>query len=198
MTPVVEELLVRDARAWSRWLERNAGSTQAWLVLARKGTSSPTRLSHPEALEVAICFGWIDGQRRSRDDLTFLQRFSPRRPRSPWSQINASAAERLIADGSMRPAGLAEVERAKADGRWASAYAGQATIVVPADVAAALAADAAATAMFGRLSSQNRYAILYRVGAAKRAETRARRIAQYVAMLARGETIYPQRGIPDG
>jgi uncharacterized protein YdeI (YjbR/CyaY-like superfamily) len=98
----------------------------------------------------------------------------------------------------MRPAGLAEVERAKADGRWASAYAGQATIEVPADVAAALAADAAAAAMFGRLSSQNRYAILYRVGAAKRADTRARRIAQYVAMLVRGETIYPQRGIPDG
>jgi uncharacterized protein YdeI (YjbR/CyaY-like superfamily) len=198
MTPVVEELLVRDARAWSRWLERNAGATQAWLVLARKGTSSPTRLTHPEALEVAICFGWIDGQRRARDDVTFLQRFSPRRPRSPWSQINVAAAEQLIVEGSMRPAGLAEVERAKADGRWASAYAGQATIEVPADVAAALAADAAAAAMFGRLSSQNRYAILYRVGAAKRADTRVRRIAQYVAMLARGETIYPQRGIPDG
>ncbi len=162
------------------------------LVLAKKGTTSPTSLTYDQALEDSIRFGWIDGQVRRRDERTYLQRFTPRRPRSRWSKRNTSLAERLISDGSMQPSGLAEVERAKADGRWDAAYAGPATARVPDDLAAALAAEPKAEAMFGRLTSQNRYAILHRIEAVKRPETRARKIAEFVAMLARGETVHPQ------
>jgi uncharacterized protein YdeI (YjbR/CyaY-like superfamily) len=190
---VTVELILRDAAAWRRWLSRNSASAEAWLVLGKKGADAPTRLTHADALEVAICFGWIDGVRHGRDAQTFLQRFTPRRARSPWSQVNVASAERLIAAGLMEPAGLAEVERARADGRWAAAYAGQATITVPDDLAQALVAEPKAAAMFAILTSQNRYAVLYRIDSAKRPETRARRIATFVAMLARGETVYPQR-----
>jgi uncharacterized protein YdeI (YjbR/CyaY-like superfamily) len=162
-------------------------------VLAKKGTREPTSLSYDEALEEALCHGWIDGQVRRRDDSTYRQRFTPRRRRSPWSQRNTGIAERLIAEGRMHAAGVAEVERAKEDGRWTAAYAGPAAMEVPDDLAAALAADPKAQAMFGTLSSQNRYAVLHRVTSAKRADTRARRIENFVAMLARGETIYPQK-----
>jgi uncharacterized protein YdeI (YjbR/CyaY-like superfamily) len=162
------------------------------LVLAKKDTTSPTSLTYGQALEEAICFGWIDGQVRRRDERTYFQRFTPRRARSRWSKRNTTLAERLISDGRMRASGIAEVERAKADGRWEAAYAGSATVRVPDDLAAALAAEPKAKAMFRRLTSQNRYAILYRIEAVKRPETRARKIAEFVAMLARGETVHPQ------
>lgn len=163
------------------------------LVLARK-LSTVTTLKHAAALEEALCFGWIDGQAGSRDAATWTVRFTPRRPRSAWSKRNTEIAERLIREGRMQPAGLAEIERARADGRWSAAYPGQAAMEVPADLAAALAASPAAEEMFGRLNSQNRFAILLRTHQAKRPETRSRRIERFVEMLARGETIYPQRG----
>ena len=162
------------------------------LVLAKKGTISPTSLTYDQALEEAICFGWIDGQVRRRDEGTYFQRFTPRRARSRWSKRNTTIAEQLLRDGRMHAAGIAEVERAKADGRWDAAYAGPATARVPDDLAAALAAEPAAEAMFGRLTSQNRYSILHRIEAVKRPGTRARKIAEFVAMLARGETVHPQ------
>ena len=164
-----------------------------WLVLAKKGTTEPTSLTYEHALEEALCHGWIDGQIGRRDERTYRQRFTPRRARSTWSERNVGHIERLLREGRMHPAGIAEVERAKADGRWEAAYAGQASIEVPADLASALAAQPRAQAMFEILTRQNRYAVLYRIDAAKRPATRARRIEQYVAMLSRGETIYPQR-----
>jgi uncharacterized protein YdeI (YjbR/CyaY-like superfamily) len=193
------ELIVADAPAWRGWLaEHHDDPAGVWLVLAKKGTTEPTSLTHDQALEHALCHGWIDGQVRRRDEHTFKQRFTPRRARSAWSKRNVAIVERLAADGHMHPAGVAQVERAKADGRWAAAYAGPASIEVPPDLARALAADADASAMFEQLSSQNRYAVLYRIETAKRADTRARRIEQYVAMLSRGETIHPQRRAPAG
>ncbi len=190
----IPTLTVADAEAWRSWLaDHHADQSGVWLVLARKGTVDPTSLSYDQALDEALCHGWIDGQRRSRDAGTFVQRFTPRRARSPWSERNVGHVERLIKQRRMQPAGTAEVERAKADGRWQAAYAGQRTIAVPEDLAAALAAQPTALAMFEILTSQNRYAILYRIDGAKRADTRARRIEQFVAMLARGETIHPQK-----
>jgi uncharacterized protein YdeI (YjbR/CyaY-like superfamily) len=187
------ELVVPDARAWRAWLGRNhTDQAGVMLVLAKKGTTSPTSLTYDEALEEAICFGWIDGQVRRRDERTYFQRFTPRRARSRWSQRNTALAERLIAEGRMHASGIAEVERAKADGRWEAAYAGPAAARVPDDLAAALAAEPKAKAMFEGLTSQNRYAILHRIGAVKRPETRGRKIAEFVAMLARGETVHPQ------
>jgi uncharacterized protein YdeI (YjbR/CyaY-like superfamily) len=193
MAGELPELLVPDAAAWRAWLDEHHGDgTGVLLVLAKKGTTEPTSLSYDQALEEALCYGWIDGQVRRRDETTYWQRFTPRRARSPWSKRNTGHAERLMAEGRMHPAGAVAVEAAKADGRWEAAYAGSADITVPPDLAAALAAEPAAQAMFARLNSQNRYAILYRLGNAKREEARARRITQFVAMLARGETIYPQ------
>jgi uncharacterized protein YdeI (YjbR/CyaY-like superfamily) len=190
----VPDLVVADAAAWREWLGAHHGDEAGvWLLLARKGTTTPTSLTYDEALRAALCFGWIDGQVKPRDAATYRQRFTPRRARSPWSARNAGIVAELEAAGLMAPAGLAEVERAKADGRWAAAYAGPATAEVPADLAAAIDADPAARAMFAVLTKQNRYAIIWRVGQAKRADTRARRIEQFVAMLARGETVHPQR-----
>ena len=157
------------------------------------GTIEPTSLNYAQALEEALCFGWIDGQARSRDAATFTQGFSPRRKRSPWSKRNTGIAERLVLEGKMRESGAAEMDRAKADGRWEAAYSGPASIEVPPELTAALAASRKAKAKFATLNSQNRYAILYRIATAKRADTRARRIEQFVAMLERGETIYPQK-----
>jgi uncharacterized protein YdeI (YjbR/CyaY-like superfamily) len=189
-----DELVVKNAAAWRAWLRKRHDEPEGvWLVLAKKGTKTPTSLTYDDALEEALCHGWIDGQVRRRDDATYLQRFTPRRRRSPWSQRNVGIAERLLAEGRMHSAGVAEIERAKEDGRWQAAYPGSAAIEVPADLAAALAAEPKAKAMFERLNSRNRYAVLYRVTTAKRAETRARRIEEYVAMLARGETVYPQK-----
>jgi uncharacterized protein YdeI (YjbR/CyaY-like superfamily) len=191
------ELLVSDAAAWRAWLADNHATTDGVrLVLAKKGATAPTQLTYDEALPEALCFGWIDGQLTQRDDLTYRVRFTPRRSRSSWSQRNVETAERLIADGRMQPTGLAEVERAKADGRWERAYGGSASIEVPDDLRDALAASPRAQAMWDVLTRTNRYAVLYRVHEAKRAETRARRIRQYVEMLARGETPHPQKRKP--
>ncbi len=193
MADPLPELIVADAAAWSEWLRANHGDAPGvWLVLAKKGHTEPTALTYDDALDEALCHGWIDGQVGQRDERTYRQRFTPRRPRSPWSKRNVGLAERLLAEGRMQPAGLAAVERAKTDGRWESAYPGQAAIEVPADLAAALAAEPRAQATFEILSSQNRYAVLYRIHSARRHDTRVRRIEQFVAMLARGETLHPQ------
>jgi uncharacterized protein YdeI (YjbR/CyaY-like superfamily) len=194
MADELPELIVRDAAAWRRWLAKHhADPAGVWLVLAKKGTEKPTSLSYDQALEEALCHGWIDGQAGRRDEATYRQRFTPRRRRSAWSKRNTGIAERLIAEDRMRPAGHAEVERAKADGRWEAAYAGPASMEVPADLAEVLATEPKAQAMFEGLNSQNRYAVLYRIASAKRPETRVRRIEQFVAMLARGETVHPQK-----
>jgi uncharacterized protein YdeI (YjbR/CyaY-like superfamily) len=188
------ELIVRDAAAWRAWLgEHHAEQDGVWLVLAKKGTVKPTSLTYDDALEEALCHGWIDGQVKRRDETTYEQRFTPRRKRSAWSKRNVGIAERLVAEGRMHETGLAEMRRAKSDGRWEAAYAGPAVIEVPEDLAAALAAEPKAQVLFEKLTSQNRYAVLYRVTTAKRADTRARRIEEYVTMLARGETPYPQK-----
>ncbi len=187
------ELVVADADAWRAWLHRHEDSAGVWLVLAKKGTLEPTSLSYDQALDEALCHGWIDGQVRRLGEDTYRQRFTPRRPRSPWSKRNVEMVERLVAEGRMQPAGIAAMERAKADGRWDGAYAGQASMEVPHDLEEALAAEPRALAMFEVLTRQNRYAVLYRIQSAKRADTRARRIGQFVAMLARGESIHPQR-----
>ncbi len=191
------ELLVADADGWRDWLAANhATSGGVRLVLAKKGVSEPTGLTYDDALPEALGYGWIDGHLTRRDDATYRVRFTPRRARSSWSQRNVELAERLIADGRMRPSGLAEVQRAKADGRWERAYGGSASIEVPDDLHDALAASPRAQAMWDVLTRTNRYAVLYRVHEAKRPETRARRIAQFVEMLARGETPHPQKGKP--
>jgi uncharacterized protein YdeI (YjbR/CyaY-like superfamily) len=148
------------------------------------------------ALEEALCQGWIDGQSGRRDEGTYRQRFTPRRARSQWSARNVGIVSALLSQGRMQPAGLSQVERAKADGRWEAAYAGPAGMEVPADLDAALTAAPGARAMFEILSSQNRYAVLYRIENAKRPETRTRRIQRFVDMLGRGETIYPQKRTP--
>jgi uncharacterized protein YdeI (YjbR/CyaY-like superfamily) len=176
---------------WERWLESwHERSSGVWLALAKRG-AGVTGLTYAEALDGAICFGWIDGQKAALDERFWLQRFTPRRPRSRWSQINRARADELAGAGRMRAAGAAQVERAKLDGRWEAAYAGQRTAVVPEDLAAALAANPAASEFFATLDSANRYAILYRIHEAKRPLTRARRIERYVAMLAARETIHP-------
>jgi len=190
-------LVVKGADTWRSWLDANhARSAGVLLLLAKKGTTDPTSLTYDAALEEALCFGWIDGQVRPGDDATYSRRFTPRTARSNWSKRNVSIIERLAREGRMHPAGLAEVERARADGRWDAAYAGSKTIEVPADFVAALRAEPRAQEMFEQLTSQNRYSVLYRIETAKRSDTRARRIDQLVAMLARGETIHPQRRTP--
>src|SRR3954447_25423226 len=172
------------------WLEQNhGGSPGLWLKIAKKG-SGVESIDYAEALELALCFGWIDSQKRGFDDVFFLQRFTPRRPRGKWSQINRTKAEELIAAGAMRPAGLAEVEAAKADGRWEAAYEGQRMAKVPDDLQRELDANEAAREFFARLDSANRYAIVYRLNDAKKPETRERRLRKFVAMLERGERIH--------
>jgi Uncharacterized protein conserved in bacteria len=185
-------LTVADGAAWRAWLQEHHGDDRGvWLTLARKGAAAPTSLTYAEALEEALCHGWIDGQIRRGDKDSYRQRFTPRTARSAWSKRNVAIAERLMAEGRMQASGLAAVERAKADGRWDAAYAGPASIEVPADLAAALDSHPVARTMFQNLNSRNRYAVLYRLQTAKRAETRSRRLEQFVAMLERGETIYP-------
>ncbi len=188
-----------DAPAWRAWLAANHGDAAGvWLVLAKKGAEHPTTLSYEQALDEALCHGWIDGQVRRRDERSFRQRFTPRRARSQWSARNVGHIERLRSERRMRAPGERAVAAAQADGRWDAAYAGAATIKVPDDLASALAAEPRAQQMFAVLTSQNRYAVLFRIDGAKRSDTRARRIEKFVAMLARGETVYPQRrGLPD-
>ena len=175
---------------WEAWLqEHHATCDGVWVKIAKKASGIPT-VAYPEVLDTALCFGWIDGQRKALDERYFLQRFTPRRARSKWSKINRDKVTALTEAERMRPAGLAEVERAKADGRWDAAYDGQARMTVPDDLQAELDARPAAAAFFAQLSSQNRYSILFRLHDAKRPETRARRLAKFVAMLEAGETIY--------
>ena len=182
-----------DAEEWRRWLVAHAGESDGIrLAIAKKGGDHPS-VSYAEALDEALCVGWIDGQKWGLDEHHFLQGFGPRRARSIWSVINRDKATALIESGRMQPGGLAEVERAKADGRWDAAYAGSKTIELPAELRAALDAEPAAAAFFETLNAQNRYAILFRLANVKKAETRTRKVAEYVAMLARGETIYPQK-----
>jgi uncharacterized protein YdeI (YjbR/CyaY-like superfamily) len=174
---------------WERWLADNHASADGvWIKIAKKGSGIPT-VAYPEVLEVALSYGWIDGLRRAHDDAWFLQKFTPRRARSRWSRKNRDTATRLIEEGTMKPAGLREVERAQADGRWEAAYESQRTISVPDDLRRELDANPRARATFEGLDSQNRYAILYRLHDAKRPETRARRLEQYVAALAEGRGI---------
>lgn len=176
---------------FEEWLERHhADAGGVWLKIAKKGAADAT-LTYDEAVEVALCFGWIDGQKDRFDDAHWLQRFTRRTKRSRWSQINRAKAEALIAAGRMRPAGLAAVEQARADGRWDAAYAGSRTATVPDDLQRALDRSPRAAQAFDGLDSRNRYAILWRIGDAKREETRARRIATYVEMLERGERLHP-------
>jgi uncharacterized protein YdeI (YjbR/CyaY-like superfamily) len=175
---------------WEAWLEAHHATCDGiWMKIAKKGTGIPT-VAYPKVLDTALCFGWIDGQRKALDDQYFLQRFTPRRARSRWSQVNRDKVEALTKAGRMRPAGIAEVERAKADGRWDAAYASVRTMEVPADLQRELDARPQAAAFFATLNSQNRYAILYRLHDAKRPETRARRLEKFVAMLEAGETLY--------
>ncbi|QRO02548.1 YdeI/OmpD-associated family protein [Archangium violaceum] len=176
---------------WSVWLASNHTSSRGvWLKLAKKA-SGVASVTYAEAVEVGLAWGWIDGQRRSHDDTAFLQKFTPRGPRSIWSKINREKALALIAAGEMKPAGLAEVERAKRDGRWDAAYDSPSRASVPEDLAAALAANPRAAEFFATLNATNRYAVLFRLQTVKKAETRARRIALYVEMLARHEKLHP-------
>ena len=184
------QLFFASRAEWEDWLEDNhVASDGVWIKVAKKGTGIDS-VRYPEVLESALCFGWIDGRREALDDQDFLQRFTPRRARSKWSRINRDTVEGLIAEGTMRPAGHAEVQRAKADGRWAAAYEGQKSSAVPDDLQRELDARPKAKAFFAELSSQNRYAIVYRLQDAKKPETRARRLAKFVAMLEAGEKIY--------
>jgi uncharacterized protein YdeI (YjbR/CyaY-like superfamily) len=177
--------------AWDAWLAaHHADSPGLWLKIAKKGAAGRT-ISYSEALDVALCHGWIDGQKGRYDDDYWLQRFTPRKPSSKWSKINTERVAALTASGRMRPAGLREVERAQADGRWEQAYESQSRIAVPEDLAHALAANERAREFFATLDSANRYAILYRIGAAKKPETRAKRIETYVAMLSEHKKIHP-------
>ncbi|MGO4299464.1 YdeI/OmpD-associated family protein [Leifsonia sp. RAF41] len=191
--PAAEHRVFRDREAWRRWLDENEQTSDGvWLVLAKKGVTDPTSLTYQEALIEALCSGWIDGQRRSRDEITFLQRYTPRRKTSLWSERNIGLVTTLIEEGRMRPSGHAEIERARADGRWERAYAGPSSIQVPDDLAAALAASPTASMTFDRLNGQNRYAVLHRIVTAPSDASRANRLAKLVGMLERGETPYPQ------
>jgi uncharacterized protein YdeI (YjbR/CyaY-like superfamily) len=181
-----------SAAAWEQWLEaHHSVSEGVWIKMGKKDAGVPS-VRYPEVLEIALCFGWIDGRREALDERYFLQRFTPRRARSRWSRINCGTADRLMAEGRMRPAGHAEIRRAQADGRWEAAYEGQRSITIPDDLQRELDARPAAREFFAGLSSQNRYAILYRLQDAKRPATRARRLAKFIAMLEAGEKIYPQ------
>ena len=182
--------LFKSAKAFEAWLKKNhATSDGLWLKIAKRG-SNETSVTYSEAVEIVLCWGWIDGQKKSLDDQHYLQRFTPRRARSVWSRINVNKVQALIEAGRMQAPGQAQIEAAKADGRWARAYDGARTSTVPEDLQAALEAEPAAKTFFASINASNRYAILWRIQTAARAETRARRIAQLVEMLARGETIH--------
>ncbi|TBR75788.1 MAG: hypothetical protein EPN64_11010 [Burkholderiaceae bacterium] len=181
------------AEDWGRWLARQPGaSTGLWLKLAKKGAGARS-VWRREAIETALCHGWIDGQLDKYDEHWWLVRFTPRSPRSKWSEVNRSTALRLMEDGRMLPAGLVQVEAARADGRWDAAYAPQSTATVPADLQAALDTSPAAKRLFAELNGANRYAVLYRVHDAKTARTRVQRIERFVAMLERGEMVHPPK-----
>jgi uncharacterized protein YdeI (YjbR/CyaY-like superfamily) len=188
-----EPFVLPDLAAWRAWLDEHEDTSDGvWLLLAKRGAAAPTTIDYQDALLEALASGWIDGQRKSVDDTCFVQRFTPRRARSIWSQRNIGLVERLVAEGRLRPRGQAEVDAAKADGRWARAYAGPATIEVPHDLEAALAASPAGAETFAGLTSQNRFSVLHRILTAPNDTVRERRLAKLVGMLERGETPHPQ------
>jgi uncharacterized protein YdeI (YjbR/CyaY-like superfamily) len=187
------ELLLRDAAEWREWLvEHHSDHAGVWLVLHKKGGRT-TALTYALALDEALCFGWIDGQVAGRDDESYRQRFTPRRANSSWSARNVSHVTRLAEAGRMQPAGTAAVEAARANGRWQRAYQGQATTQTPLDLKEALEANPAAAATFEMLDAANRYAIIYRLNSVKQQETRERKLAQYIGMLSRGESIHRRK-----
>jgi uncharacterized protein YdeI (YjbR/CyaY-like superfamily) len=191
--PSEQALHPETAAEFEAWLDANHDRVAGiWLELGKKGASHRS-VTYAEAIDIALCYGWIDGQKKRGDDEHWLQRFTPRAGRSRWSKINRNKAEQLIAVGRMRPAGLAEVERARADGRWDAAYAGQRTAVIPADLQQALDHDRSARAAFAELDARSRYSLIWRINDAKRPDTRARRLAKYVDMLRRGERIHEPR-----
>lgn len=182
--------LFKSAKAFETWLKKHhATSDGLWLKIAKRGADEPS-VTYPEAVEIALCWGWIDGQKKGLDDQHYLQRFTPRRARSVWSKINVDKVAALIKAGRMQAPGVAQIEAAKADGRWAQAYDGPRTSTVPEDLLAALEAEPRARAFFATINATNRYAVLWRIQTAVKPETRARRIAQLVEMLARGETVH--------
>jgi uncharacterized protein YdeI (YjbR/CyaY-like superfamily) len=184
-------LTFRSQREWEDWLEANHEiSPGVWLKMAKQG-SGVESVSHREALESALCYGWIDARRNALDARFFLQRFTPRGRRSTWSRVNRDKATELEKAGRMKPAGLGEIERARKDGRWEAAYEPQSTATVPDDLQRELDSNPRAREFFAALDSRNRYAILYRLQDAKKPETRARRLAQFVAMLNEGKKLYP-------
>lgn len=190
-TDTLEILQFKTVRGWTTWLVKNhATRPGVWVQIAKKD-SGLASVTHAEALEAALCHGWIDGQRNSMDAQYFLQKFTPRRARSTWSKVNCAKALALIESGDMQPAGLAEVERAKADGRWDAAYDAQSKMTVPDDLAALLKKSVKAKTFFESLDSRNRFAILFRLQTAKKAETRERRLVNFFDMLKRGEKIHP-------
>lgn len=179
----------RNATAWEKWLAAHAAAAGLWLKIAKKD-SGIASISYAQALDVALCHGWIDGLKKSHDAQFFLQRFTPRKPRSLWSKVNVAKAEQLIADGRMRAGGLRQIEAAKADGRWDAAYHGASKMEVPEELAAALAGNRKARVFFEALDRTNRYAFCWRVQTAVKPETRRARVEKFVAMLARGEKIH--------
>ena len=193
MIDLADALVLPDAAAWRAWLDENESTSDGvFVALAKKGVVSPTSLRYDEALEEALCSGWIDGPKHGIDDLVFTQRFTPRRQRSLWSERNVGIVAALVADGRMRPRGQAEVDRARADGRWDRAYAGSANAETPEDLLAALGASPAANARYAELNRQNRYAVIHRVVTAPSATARANRLAKLVALLETGGAPYPQ------
>ncbi|MEP6504111.1 MAG: YdeI/OmpD-associated family protein [Betaproteobacteria bacterium] len=188
--PAAAPVLFKNARAFETWLKKHhATSDGLWLQIAKKGADEPS-VTYPEAIESALCWGWIDGQKKGLDDQHFLQRFTPRRARSIWSKINVAKVAVLVEAGRMQPAGQAQIDAAKADGRWECAYDGARTATMPDDLQAALDASPKAKAFFATVNASNRYAVLWRVQTAVKPETRTKRIAQLVEMLARGETVH--------
>ncbi|HJU68246.1 MAG TPA: YdeI/OmpD-associated family protein [Gemmatimonadaceae bacterium] len=179
----------KSQKEWEAWLERNHETPGIWLKFAKKTSGIPT-VSYQEAVDVALCYGWIDGQNKSLDETYYVQRFTPRTSTSNWSKINREKAEGFIAEGRMRASGLRAIEVAKANGRWDKAYEGQGEMAVPDDFAKALKKNAKARKFFDTLSSKNRFAVLYRIHDAKKPETRARRIESFIAMLEEGKKIY--------
>jgi uncharacterized protein YdeI (YjbR/CyaY-like superfamily) len=194
MSTELESLLFASQAAFAQWLAaEHTTNSGVWLRHAKKGAPEPS-VSYQEALEVALCFGWIDGQKRSYDAHHYLQRWTPRRARSLWSKVNRDKVLRYIEEGKMQPAGLLEIERARTDGRWAAAYDPASTAVAPDDLVTAFARHPGAAEFFAGLNGQNRYAVLFRLQTVKKAETRARKVEEYAAMLGRGEMLHPLMG----
>ncbi len=182
--------LFKEQNEWAAWLDKNhAGSPGVWVRIAKKGSKVRT-VTYDQALDTALCYGWIDGQKKTHDESSWLQKFTPRGKKSIWSKINKEKAQALISSGQMKPSGLAEVERAKTDGRWQAAYESQGRAAIPDDLQAALESSPEAKAFFATLESYNRYAILFRIQTAKKPETRARRIREFIGMLERHEKVH--------